>query len=115
MKKILAFSLLAVVSSCIAFAGYNDCVNNAKKVSIAEALKMQDDTYVAVQGNITKQLASDKYEFKDSTGTIVVDIDHDKWNTIPNGTKDKLELIGEIDKEYNSIELDVDMVKKINK
>ena len=115
MKKFLAISMLAVVSTCIAFAGYNECVGSPKKVSVSEALKMQDDSLVAIQGNITKQLSPDKYEFKDSTGTMVVDIDHDKWAGVPSNTKDKIELVGEIDRDYNSIELDVDMVRKAQK
>ena len=115
MKKFLAISMLAVVSTCIAFAGYNECTNNVKKVSIADALKMQDDAMVSIQGNIVKQLSNDKFQFKDSTGTMTVDIDHDKWAGIPSNTKDTLELIGEIDKDMNSTELDVDLVKKAQK
>ena len=115
MKKFLAISMLAVVSTCIAFAGYNECTSNVKKVSIADALKMQDDAMVSIQGNIVKQLSNDKFQFKDSTGTMTVDIDHDKWAGIPSNTKDTLELIGEIDKDMNSTELDVDMVKKAQK
>ena len=115
MKKFLVFSLLAVVSSCIAFAGYNECACNAKKTTVAEALKMQDDAMVSIQGNIVKQLSNDKFQFKDSTGTMTVDIDHDKWAGIPSNTKETLELVGEIDKDFNSTELDVDMVRKAHK
>ena len=51
--------------------------------------------------------------FKDSTGTITVEIDDDKWGDVKAGTEDKLELVGEVEKKYNSTELDVDSVRKL--
>ena len=76
-------------------------------------LKMSNNSYVSVQGNIIKRISDDKYSFKDSTGTITVEIDDDKWGGVNANTQDKLELIGEVEKKYNSVELDVDSVRKL--
>lgn len=115
MKKFcVILSLLVAFSSCVMaeFVGFQD--NNGTKTSITEALKMSDNSYVTVQGNIVKRLSEDKYQFKDSTGTMTVEIDKDKWGGISVNTQDKLELTGEIEKKFNSAILDVDTVTKIS-
>lgn len=115
MKKISVLLLILVVSSGIVFAGIDGFKGNLiKKTSVAEALKMNDDTYVTVQGNIVKKLSDDMYLFKDATGSMNVEIDKDKWKGVSADTKDLLELTGEVEKKYNSTKLDVDMVRKIN-
>ena len=115
MKILLSILMLVVVSSIIAFAahgGFKDSVA-PRKSTIAEVLKMNNNSYVSIQGNIVKRLSDDKYSFKDSSGTITVEIDDDKWGGVTAGTQDKLELIGEVEKKYNTTELDVDSVRKL--
>ena len=115
MKKLLSILVLVGVSAGIVFAahgGFKDSVN-ARKSTVAEVLKMNNNAYVMVQGNIVKRLSNDKYSFKDSTGTITVEIDDDKWGGVTAGTQDKLELVGEVEKKYNTTELDVDTVRKL--
>lgn len=113
MKKLLITTML-LLSSCSVFAnvGFQDSI---KKSTVAEALKMNDNTYVMVQGNIEKRISDDKYSFKDSTGSITVEIDDDKWNGLMVNSSDLLELKGEIEKKFNSVKLDVDSVVKVNK
>ena len=84
-----------------------------KKVS--KALKMNDNSYVTIQGNLLKRISDDKYLFKDATGTITVEIDDEKWMGQAVNTKDTLELTGEIEKKINSIILEVDSVTKVIK
>ena len=84
-----------------------------RKSTVAEVLKMNNNSYVSIQGNIVKRLSDDKYSFKDNSGTITVEIDEDKWGGVTAGTQDKLELIGEVEKKYNTTELDVDSVRKL--
>ena len=85
------------------------------KYSIQDALKQPDNSFVTIQGNIVKKLSSDKYLFKDTTGTITVEIDNEKWGNIEASEKDTLELTGEIERKFNSIHLDVDTVTKLSK
>ena len=93
-------------------AGFN---GQADKISVIEALKRPDDSYITVEGNIVKKISSDKYLFKDATGTMTVEIDNEKWGNTDVSEKDTLELSGEIERKFNSIHLDVDTVKKLNK
>lgn len=119
MKKILLLlSLILLTSTCIAatngFGGFQD-TTGANKTTVEKAIKMQDRSYVTLQGNIEKQLGDDKYLFKDATGTITVDIGKDKWAGQLVTPKDKIEITGEIEKKFNYIKLDVDSVRKLNK
>ena len=87
----------------------------ARKTTISKALKMNDNSYVTIQGNILKRISDDKYLFKDATGTITVEIDDEKRMGQAVNTKDTLELTGEIEKKINSIILEVDSVTKVIK
>ncbi len=82
--------------------------------SVKEALSMQDDSFVILRGNIIQHLGDDKYLFKDATGTIRVEIDHDKWfgqNVTPTDT---VELAGEVDKDWNRVEVEVKRITVVN-
>ena len=81
-------------------------------VTVRQAEAMSDDTPVAMQGSIVQSLGNDKYLFRDATGTMTVDIDHDKWNGQYVGPNDVVDIQGEIDKGWTSTEVDVDRVIK---
>lgn len=81
--------------------------------SVEQARSMRDDSPVILRGNIVQHLGKDKYLFRDGTGTIRVEIDHDKWGGLTISPQDQVELHGEVDKDWNSIEIDVDRVVKL--
>ena len=110
MKKIFLFALLFFLPLNAFSSGVNAKIS---RLSIADAIKLADDSYVSVVGNIEKKISSDKYLFKDTTGSIIVEIDDEKWNDINLSTKDTLELTGEIEKKFNSVYLDVHSLKKV--
>lgn len=83
--------------------------------SVSEILTMRDDAHVVMRGYILRHLGKDKYLFKDVTGTITVEIDHDKWSGMIVTQTDQVELYGEVDKDMFSTEVEVDNVVKINK
>jgi len=114
MKTLAALLLFCTVAAGMSFAEHCPLKNNYKKTSVAEALKMNDDERVTIQGNIVSKISNDKYTFKDSTGTMTVDIDNDKWSGIASNTKETLEISGEIEKKLNSTELDVEHVRKVS-
>ncbi len=83
--------------------------------TVEEAKKMRDDAAVTLRGVLERHLGKDKYLFRDATGTITVEIDHDKWGGQSIGAADQVELRGEVDKDWNSVEIDVDRVIKLAK
>ena len=116
MKKLLVslFVILGITGYASANLNNGGFKDDCKVISVSEALKMPDNSYVKIQGNIQKKLSNDEYLFKDSTGTITAEIDENKWLGQFVSPSDKVELTGEIEKKFNFIKLDVDTIKKLN-
>lgn len=79
---------------------------------VSEALTFGDDTPVLLVGTIQKKLGGELYSFTDGTGTIVVEIDDDDWMGQTVKATDKVSIWGEVDKEWNSVKVDVDKITK---
>ncbi|WP_380182704.1 YgiW/YdeI family stress tolerance OB fold protein [Kalamiella sp. sgz302252] len=130
MKKSAALLAIAALVSAPAFAaqtgGFSDPAAPAAKtqqggfsgqetvVTVKQAQDMQDDAWVTMRGSIEKRISEDDYIFRDETGTIKVDIDHKRWEGQTVTPKDKVEIQGELDKDFNSVEVDVKKVRKLN-
>ncbi|ORM74849.1 TIGR00156 family protein [Pantoea wallisii] len=87
--------------------------DKASVVTVKQAEEMKDDSWITVRGTLEKQIGDEDYQFRDSTGTMKVEIDHKRWNGQTVSPKDQVELTGELDKDFNSIELDVKQVRKL--
>ncbi len=75
----------------------------------------RSDELVKVKGYIIKQINKDTYEFKDNTGTILVDIDKKKLPTRLFDDKTELILIGEVDYDLlEPVEIEVEEVLFVN-
>ena len=116
MKKLLASTLTLLAFCGCAFAGTNGFRDGISAVlTVSEALKLNDNSYVTIRGTVVDRLSDDEYTFKDSTGTITVEIDNDKWLGHNYKVNEKLELTGEIEKDTNKTRLDVHKIKRIKK
>jgi len=82
----------------------------AKPMSVAEVKKQPEDTFVGMQGYITKRLGKDTYNFSDGTDNLVVEIKAKKWHGQIVSPKDKVMLWGEVDDEDGVIMVDVKSV-----
>ncbi|WP_103582501.1 NirD/YgiW/YdeI family stress tolerance protein [Campylobacter concisus] len=111
MKKII----IAAISASIAMAGGFVSKHPSKNIiSVKDTLKLNDDTKVVLEGKIKSHIKSDKYEFIDKNGdVIVVEIDNDKWGNITVNEDTPLRIRGEIDKDLTKTEIDVDSVEII--
>ena len=72
---------------------------------------MSDDTPVVLNGQIEKSLGNEKYQFKDATGTVVVEIDDEDWRGVDVRPENMVTIKGEIDKDMFTTEIDVDSVE----
>ena len=118
-KSILITSLLVVTTSL-----FSETVNQTQvqksgftgptilKSTIEKAKTYKDDMPVSIEGNIVEHLGKDKYLFRDSTGDITIEIDNENWNGMQISPKDKVIIHGEVDKDWMSIEIDVDSITK---
>lgn len=110
MKKIIIASLAA----SIAMAGGFTSKHQSETISVKEALKLNDDAKVVLEGKIKSHIKSDKYEFVDKNGDIiVVEIDNKKWGNITANEDTPLMIRGEVDKDFAKTEIDVDSVEVI--
>lgn len=86
---------------------------NSSETTVDKALELSDDSWVVLRGNIVKQLDNKHYEFTDGTGTITLEISQKRWNGINVTPADKVEISGEIDKDWNSREVEVKQIQLI--
>ena len=68
--------------------------------TVAEALKLRDDSFVTLRGRIVAGLGDEKYVFQDATGSVTVEIDDDEWRGITVTPETTIEITGELDKEF---------------
>ncbi|KAF1069588.1 MAG: Protein YgiW [Pseudomonas citronellolis] len=112
------FAAAILFSAGIFAAGYTGPGSDAAKpasqaqvTTVSAAKSAHDDTPAVLEGTITKRLHGDHYEFKDATGSIQVEIDHDEW---PQGAEvsatTKVRLTGEVDHDRKGTEIDVDRI-----
>ncbi|MEX5996268.1 YgiW/YdeI family stress tolerance OB fold protein [Providencia vermicola] len=83
------------------------------ETTVAKAFNLSDDSWVILRGNIVKQLDQKHYEFTDGTGTINLEISPKRWNGLNVTPKDKVEIRGKIDKDWNSREVEVKQIQLI--
>lgn len=86
---------------------------NGTVATVKQAQDMSDDAWVTMRGHIEKRVGDENYQFRDATGTMTVEIDDKRWDGQNIGPKDNVELQGKLDKDFNSLELDVKQVRKI--
>lgn len=98
----------AAVAQKGGFSGPNGTVATVK-----QAQDMSDDAWVTMRGNIVKRVGDEDYTFRDATGSMTVEIDDKRWDGQTVAPTDKVELQGKIDKDFNSLELDVKQIRKV--
>lgn len=83
------------------------------KTTVKQAKTLSDDTWVTLAGKIEQRIGGDDYIFRDATDSINVDIDHKRWNGQTVTPQDTVEIQGKVDKDWNSIEIDVKQINKL--
>lgn len=80
--------------------------------TVEQAKSMRDDSWVVLEGNIVRKVGDELYEFRDRSGVINVDIDDKDWRGLTVSPQDKVRIEGEVDKDWNSVEIDVKRITK---
>ncbi|SMS07585.1 putative exported protein (plasmid) [Salmonella enterica subsp. enterica serovar Typhimurium] len=62
---------------------------------------------MVLEGNIIRQVGHELYEFRDSSGTVYVDIDNKYWMGQTASPTDKIHIKGEVDRGWDGIKIDV--------
>jgi len=82
--------------------------------TVARAVTLPDDAWVVLEGHIVKQTGHELYEFRDSSGTVNVDIDDKDWRGQRATPSAKVRIEGEVDREWNHTEIDVKNIRVMN-
>ncbi|MCG3885601.1 NirD/YgiW/YdeI family stress tolerance protein [Photobacterium leiognathi] len=95
--------------------GFNGPTYGLKTVKeVLDAGMFSDDTSVTLSGHISYSLGGENYTFTDGTGSITIEIEHDKWFGAQVTPETKITIQGEIDKEFNHTSIDVDYVRVVS-
>ena len=126
MRYLLTFVMLAVlaVPAYAAFecpnyggqikGGFQGPTGGVQADTVKKAQSSWDDAPVVLVGNIVERLAGsdDKYLFKDATGQIIVDIDHEIFAGRTVTPQTKVRLSGKVDKDMmEPIKIDVKVLE----
>lgn len=119
MKKLalplFASAAIAMSSMTIYAAPVNQqALTPTTVTSVKNAHQLKDNSKVLLKGQVIKSLGDEKYEFRDNTGTIKVEIDDELWGGRALSQTQTVTLIGEIDVDYKPtkrVEVDVDEVR----
>lgn len=119
MNKILSLSAFAIVLSYSVAASAGFQPQNAggfkgpglSTISVADALKLSDDTAVVLEGQIEKSLGKEQYVFKDASGSVTIEIDDDDWRGLNVTPQDTIVIKGEVEKDMFETEIDVDSIE----
>lgn len=113
-KLLVGSSFIAASTLTMATAAVNQSAVAPATTTVKQALSMSDDQKVQLRGYVVKSLGDEKYQFKDNTGSITVDIDDDLWHGKPIAANTPVTLIGEVDIDYfptKRVEIEVDAVQ----
>ncbi len=81
----------------------------------ADALKMSDDDWVVMRGQISQGTRHEQYTFTDASGQITLEIDNSKIRDLMLKPGDTVTIYGEVDKEKRSSspKIDVEYIEKV--
>ncbi|WP_225723885.1 NirD/YgiW/YdeI family stress tolerance protein [Campylobacter concisus] len=83
-------------------------------ISVKEALKLNDDAKVVLEGKIKSHIKSDKYEFADKNDdTTIIEIGDKKWGNVIANEDTLLRIRGEVDKDLTKTKIYVDSVEVV--
>ena len=120
MNTVLAATLMGSIAT--AAVASNETVNQpvvnqaafAQVTTVKQALGMKDDSNVQLKGYVVKAVGDEKYQFRDSTGSITVEVDDELWQGKPISAKTPVTIIGEVDIDYKPakrVEIDVEQLR----
>lgn len=89
--------------------------STAPAMTAAQAMQAKEDTEVTLEGTVVRKLGADTYEFRDASGTVVVEIDDDKWPNKKPVMNARVRLHGEVDRKLirRTVEVEVERLEML--
>ncbi len=117
---LLMVAALSAGVAASAYAQYQGPGSKAAKAaargplnSVADVLQRgRDDQQVTLTGHVVKKVGWEKYLFRDASGSIRIEIDDDVMPAEPFDDKTRVEISGEVEKDFlQSAEIDVKAIR----
>ncbi|WGE42575.1 YgiW/YdeI family stress tolerance OB fold protein [Actinobacillus equuli] len=120
MKKLLALTTILVLSAP-AMAGFENTgsahnggfksnrsnTHTAAITSEAQAKKAYDNAHFSISGNIINCYDNDDCTFKDSTGSVHIDVEDGAWQGKTVNANNRVRISGKVDRDDGRVTLDV--------
>ncbi|GJL52686.1 NirD/YgiW/YdeI family stress tolerance protein [Candidatus Nitrospira salsa] len=103
-----------IVSSALTVSAQFQGAGSADIRTVSAVQEAIDDSWISLTGTILRQVSAERYLFQDSTGTMVVEIDHDKWRNVSVNPETIVRISGEIDKDWSTTEMEVETVELVS-
>jgi len=103
-----------VMTSALTVSAQFQGAGSADIRTVSAAQEAIDDSWISLTGTILRQVSAERYLFQDSTGTMVVEIDHDKWRNVSVNPETVVRISGEIDKDWSTTEMEVETVELVS-
>jgi len=116
----IAHSVAVLLFAPVAFAQSGGFIgaDSSPVLTAVTAANRPNESNVRLVGFLIEKLGSERYLFRDDSGTIVVEIDDDDWNGIEASAETRVEIAGEVDREWKLLqretEIDVDSIRLAN-
>lgn len=117
MKKFIALSTILAFSTPTMAGFQNNTSSNggfngsrttsAQVTTVAQAKKSYDNTHFSIVGNITNCYDDDDCTFRDSTGTIHIDVEDGAWGGQNVNPNTRVRISGKVDHDDGRTKLDV--------
>ena len=100
LKVILMTAGMATGCGCSKYTCESGSHCPATVTTVKQALASKDNTPVKLHGQVVKSLGDEKYQFRDKSGSITIDVDDELWQGRPVSANTNVTLIGEVDIDY---------------
>lgn len=113
LYPVIVLSAITLAANAETTTGGFNGPDGRKLVTVKNAVELPDDTPIKLNGRITRKVGDETYEFTDESGTLTVEIDDEDWRGVEVSATDQVEITGEVDREWRSVELEVDTIRRL--
>jgi uncharacterized protein (TIGR00156 family) len=111
MKKTVFAAVLVTAFSLPVLAQFTGPSAETKPSTVAQARESLPGTHVTLTGNLVAHVRGEFYTFRDASGEMRVEIDHDIWRNRGVNPATKVQLIGEVDLGISGRHVSVDSLQ----
>jgi Uncharacterized conserved protein len=97
MRTLILIATICSIFSTNAMAQFTGPSAVGQQSTVKQATQVQLGTYVTLSGSVVEHLRGDYFTFRDTTGTIRVEIPGDVWHGVSVSPTNTVRIVGEVD------------------